>query len=98
MDQSLHDSSCLVSTYGSVHLLFLPRQYMKRTKMDTEDEFEEEAEENLSVRAWRPRMSRLYELLARKEVLAGAQSQKLNTDTIFYHSIVWANSDHSCRV
>jgi hypothetical protein len=42
---------CLVSTCGSVHLLFLPRQYMKRTnnKMDTEDEFEEEAEENLSV-------------------------------------------------
>jgi hypothetical protein len=63
---------------------------MKRTQMDTEDEFEEsEAEENLSVETEDEiragpveSISNVSRWLPRKEVLSHwrAQSQKLNTD------------------
>ena len=75
--------------------MVLPRQYMKRTQMDTEDEFEEEAEENLSVETEDEIRAGPVDFMSRwlGRRCSLEQSQKLNTDTIFYHSIVvWRDS------
>jgi hypothetical protein len=103
MDQSFRDSSGQQLQHPRKRALTVSspsvQAPVKRTHRMNEDEFEEEAEENLSVetddeiRAGPVSFMSRWKAVAGKEVLSGAQSQKLNTDTIFYHSIVvWRDS------